>query len=114
MHTNASFRCNLIYRSLLIRENHEDLYRMNVYGDLFDFIFTSKTENTTKRYALSKFIYYETMLLNFCTIIYSSEYHSSIIKRLKELSFLPNSTKDIKLDFIFSHINSKISDSFFL
>lgn len=53
------------------------------------------------------------MLLNLCTIVYSSECHSSIIKSLKELSVLPNSTKNIKLDFIFLRMNSEISDSFF-
>ncbi|KAI9262569.1 hypothetical protein EDC94DRAFT_496657, partial [Helicostylum pulchrum] len=84
-------RCNLIYRDLLTREHHEDWYRINVYGDLFDFIFISKTEYTTKH----------------------SECHSSIIKSLKELSVLPNPTKNIKLDFIFLPMNSEISDSFF-
>ncbi|KAI7887586.1 uncharacterized protein EV154DRAFT_427101, partial [Mucor mucedo] len=83
--------CNSIYRDLLTRDHHEDWYRINVYGDLFDFIFTSRTEYTTKR----------------------SECHSTIIKRLKEQQALPESTKDVKLDFIFSHMNNEMTDSFF-
>ncbi|KAI8645696.1 hypothetical protein BD408DRAFT_338216 [Parasitella parasitica] len=83
--------CNLIYMDLLTREHHEDWFRVNVYGDLFDFTFISKSNYTTKR----------------------SECHSSVIKHLKNLGLLPNDTKDVKLDFVFSHMNSKVGDTLF-
>ncbi|CEP10112.1 hypothetical protein [Parasitella parasitica] len=71
---------------LLTREHHEDWFRMNVYGDLFDFAFISKSNYTTKR----------------------TECHSSVVKQLKRLGLLPDRTKDVKLDFIFSHMNSEV------
>lgn len=60
-----------------------------------------------------KIMHYEANLLNIYTTIYRSECHSTVIKRLKEQQALPESTKDVKLDFIFSHMDNEMTDSFF-
>ncbi|KAI9473890.1 MAG: hypothetical protein EXX96DRAFT_579781 [Benjaminiella poitrasii] len=58
--------CNLWHRSVLTSDHNEDWYRVNVYGDLFDFIFNGQVGYETKRY----------------------ECHSFIVKSLRKMGFL--------------------------
>ncbi|RCH84756.1 hypothetical protein CU098_007606 [Rhizopus stolonifer] len=42
--------CNLWHCGVLTGDHNEDWYRVNVYGDLFDFIFNGQVGYETKRY----------------------------------------------------------------
>ncbi|KAG2212348.1 hypothetical protein INT47_001708 [Mucor saturninus] len=69
---------------------HQDWYRTNVYGDLFDFGFSVKSGYETKQ----------------------SECHSQIIKSLRTMGVLPPQQKNVRLDFIFTHV-AGLNVSFF-
>ncbi|RCH89743.1 hypothetical protein CU097_010691 [Rhizopus azygosporus] len=43
---------NLWHRSVLTGDHNEDWYKVNVYGDLFDFIFNGQVGYETKRYEI--------------------------------------------------------------
>ncbi|KAI7897863.1 uncharacterized protein BX663DRAFT_526707 [Cokeromyces recurvatus] len=82
--------CHLWHRNILNGSHHEDWYRVNVYGDLFDLIFIGQSGYETKR----------------------AECHSLIIKSLKKMGVLNNDTKNVRMDFIFSHTDG-LSDAFY-
>ncbi|KAG1136864.1 hypothetical protein G6F37_011659 [Rhizopus arrhizus] len=82
--------CNLWHRSILTGDHNEDWYRVNVYGDLFVFIFNGQVGYETKR----------------------SECHSLIIKSLRKMGLLDANTKDVRLDFIFTN-RSGLNDAFY-
>ncbi|GAN08225.1 hypothetical protein MAM1_0194c07732 [Mucor ambiguus] len=82
--------CNLWYRNILNGHHNEDWYRVNVYGDLFDFIFNGQAGYETRR----------------------SECHSSIVKSLRKMGLLDANTKNVRLDFIFTN-SSGLNDAFY-
>ncbi|GAN07450.1 hypothetical protein MAM1_0161d06947 [Mucor ambiguus] len=73
--------CHLLFANVLQAEHNEVWYRANVYGDIFDYIFSVKSGYEAKR----------------------SECHSNIVKSLKVMNLLPPEQKNVKLDFIFFH-----------
>ncbi|ORE13986.1 hypothetical protein BCV71DRAFT_276999 [Rhizopus microsporus] len=83
--------CNLWHRGVLTGDHNEDWYRVNVYGDLFDFIFNGQVGYETKR---------------------RSECHSLIVKSLRKMGFIDAETKNIRLDFIFTN-NGGLNDAFY-
>ncbi|CAO3663906.1 unnamed protein product [Rhizopus stolonifer] len=82
--------CSLWHRNILEGDHNEDWYRVMAYGDLFDFIFCGQTGYETKR----------------------AECHSLIVKSLKAMGLLNTDTKNVRLDFIFSH-NGGFDDAFY-
>lgn len=82
--------CSLWRRNILKGEHNEDWYRVMAYGNLFDFIFCGQTGYETKR----------------------AECHSLIVKSLKAIGLLNTGTKNVRLDFIFSH-NGSFDDAFY-
>ncbi|KAG2201205.1 hypothetical protein INT47_013016 [Mucor saturninus] len=82
--------CNLWHRNVLNVPHNEDWYRVNVYGDLFDFIFNGQAGYETRR----------------------SEFHSSIVKSLQKMGILDANTKDVRLDLIFTN-SSGLNDAFY-
>ncbi|CAO3657374.1 unnamed protein product [Mucor hiemalis] len=81
---------HLWHRNILNGVHHEDWYRVNVDGDLFDLIFVNQSGYETKR----------------------AECRSLIIKSLKKLGALDDDTKNVEMDFIFSHTVG-LSDAFY-
>ncbi|KAI7872257.1 uncharacterized protein EV154DRAFT_556475 [Mucor mucedo] len=78
------------HRNVLNGNHNEDWYRVNVYGDVFDFIFNGQAGYETKR----------------------SECHSSIVKSLRNMGLLDANTKDVRLVFIFTN-SSGLNDAFY-
>ncbi|KAL9546088.1 hypothetical protein MBANPS3_006835 [Mucor bainieri] len=74
--------CHLLFTDVLKTDHNEVWYRANVYGDIFDYVFTVKAGYEAKR----------------------SECHSNIVKSLKGMGFLPPDQQNVKLGFIFFHL----------